>query len=145
MQSSSAVESVWKSTRIYIKRLTKHVFKLTKPRESARTGSACTNYTCFTRVYLLLHTRALLLKTSHSRSFIFWLLFKTNRFFKKQLYGAVWARLSNIGRCLFVLSRARDKETILSPHEESNLKPSDSALRCSTTESQRLYREIGYY
>ena len=27
------------------------------------------------------------------------------------------------------------------PHEESNLRPSDSALRCSTTEPQRLYGE----
>ena len=35
---------------------------------------------------------------------------------------------------VFVLSRAWDKEKILSPHEESNLRPSDSALRCSTTE-----------
>ena len=38
----------------------------------------------------------------------------------------------------FVLSRAWDKEKILSPHEESNLRPSDSALRCSTTEPQTL-------
>ena len=35
---------------------------------------------------------------------------------------------------VFVLSRAWDKEKILSPYEESNLRPSDSALRCSTTE-----------
>ena len=33
----------------------------------------------------------------------------------------------------FVLSRVWDKEKILSPHEESNLRPSDSALRCSTS------------
>ena len=32
----------------------------------------------------------------------------------------------------FVLSRAWDKEKILSLHEESNLRPSDSALQCST-------------
>ena len=38
----------------------------------------------------------------------------------------------------FVISRAWEKEKILSPHEESNLKPSDSALGCSTTEPQRL-------
>ena len=31
----------------------------------------------------------------------------------------------------FVLSRVWDKEKILSPHEESNLRLSDSALRCS--------------
>ena len=38
----------------------------------------------------------------------------------------------------FVLSRATDEEKNLIPHEESNLRPSDSALRCSTTEPQRL-------
>ena len=43
----------------------------------------------------------------------------------------------------FVLSRAWDKEKILSPHEESNLRPSDSAFRCSTTEPQRLHGERG--
>ena len=37
----------------------------------------------------------------------------------------------------FILPRAWDKEKILSPHEESNLRPSDSALRCPTTEPQR--------
>ena len=35
------------------------------------------------------------------------------------------------------------KEKILSPHEESSLRPSDSALRCSTTEPQRLHGERG--
>ena len=29
------------------------------------------------------------------------------------------------------------------PHKELNLRPSDSALRCSTTEPQRLYGERG--
>ena len=43
----------------------------------------------------------------------------------------------------FVLSRAWDKEKILSPHEKSNLRPSDFALRCSTTEPQRLHGERG--
>ena len=38
----------------------------------------------------------------------------------------------------FVLSWAWDKEKILSPHEESNLRPSDSALQCSTTEPHTL-------
>ena len=38
----------------------------------------------------------------------------------------------------FILSQTWDKEKILSPHEQSNLKSSDSALRCSTTEPQRL-------
>ena len=36
----------------------------------------------------------------------------------------------NRERCPFVLSRGWDKEKILSPHEKSNLRPSDSALRC---------------
>ena len=35
-----------------------------------------------------------------------------------------------------VLSRAWDIEKILSLHEETNLRPLDSALRCSTTEKQ---------
>ena len=35
------------------------------------------------------------------------------------------------------------KEKILSPREESSLRPSDSALRCSTTEPQRLHGERG--
>ena len=30
-----------------------------------------------------------------------------------------------------------------SPHEESNLRPLDSAFQCSTTEPQRLYGERG--
>ena len=32
-----------------------------------------------------------------------------------------------------------DKEKVPSPHEESNLRPSDSALQRSTTEPQRLH------
>ena len=40
---------------------------------------------------------------------------------------------------------ACQKKKILSPHQESNLRPSDSALRCSTTEPQRLYGERGLY
>ena len=35
------------------------------------------------------------------------------------------------------------KKKIASSHEESNLKPSNSALRCSTTGPQRLYGERG--
>ena len=42
-------------------------------------------------------------------------------------------------KMFFVLSRAWDKEQILSPHGESNLRHSDSVLRCSTTKPQRLY------
>ena len=36
----------------------------------------------------------------------------------------------------FVLLRALDEEKLLSPHEETKLTPSDSSLRCSTTEPQ---------
>ena len=43
-----------------------------------------------------------------------------------------------IEKDFFALSRAWDKEKNLSPHEESSLRPSDSALGCSTTEPQRL-------
>ena len=43
----------------------------------------------------------------------------------------------------FILSQTWDKEKILSPHEKSNLKSSDSALRCFTTEPQRLNGERG--
>ena len=43
---------------------------------------------------------------------------------------------------LFVLSLAWDKKNP-SSHKESNLRPSDSALRCSTTEPQRLHCERG--
>ena len=44
----------------------------------------------------------------------------------------------------FVLSLALDKQkNFLSPHEESNRIPLDSALRCSTTEPQRFYSERG--
>ena len=43
----------------------------------------------------------------------------------------------------FILSRALDKEQILSPHEEWNFRPLDSLLCCSFTEPQRLYSEWG--
>ena len=42
-----------------------------------------------------------------------------------------------------VLLRVCDKENILSPHEESNLRPVDSMLQCSTTKLQRLHGEQG--
>ena len=44
---------------------------------------------------------------------------------------------------VFFLSQAWDKEKILSPYKESNFRPSDSVLRCSTTKPQRLYGEKG--
>ena len=46
-------------------------------------------------------------------------------------------------KMFFVLSQARDKEKILSPHEELNLWPSNSMHQCSTIELQRLYSEQG--
>ena len=48
-------------------------------------------------------------------------------------------------RFLFVLPRAWDREKILSPHEESNLRDSDTALRCSNhwaTENPRWARGL---
>ena len=45
-------------------------------------------------------------------------------------------------KMFFVLSRALDKQKhFLSPLEESNRRPLDSALRCSTTEPHRFYSE----
>ena len=42
-----------------------------------------------------------------------------------------------------LMSQAWDKEKIMSPHEELNLRPLDSTLRCSTTKPKRLYDEQG--
>ena len=47
---------------------------------------------------------------------------------------------------MMFFSSCHERETekkIQSPHEESNLSPSDSAFRCSTTESQGLHGERG--
>ena len=46
---------------------------------------------------------------------------------------------------VFVLPRAWDQGKNLGSHEESNLRPSDYALRCSGTEPQRLYGERGFF
>ena len=43
----------------------------------------------------------------------------------------------------FILSQAWDKEKILTPYVELNLRTSDSAPRCSTTEPLRLWGEKG--
>ena len=51
----------------------------------------------------------------------------------KQVEKDVFRLVSSVGR----------KKKILSPHEESNLRLQDSALRRSTTEPQRLYGERG--
>ena len=45
----------------------------------------------------------------------------------------------------FVLSQMWNKEKILSPYEESNLRHSDTTLQCSTAELQRLNSERVYY
>ena len=44
---------------------------------------------------------------------------------------------------VFRLVTSMGQRKILSPDEESNLRLSDSALRCSTTEPQRLHGERG--
>ena len=44
----------------------------------------------------------------------------------------------DIEKDVFYLVTSAGQKKNLSPHEESNLKPSDSAHRCSTTEPQRL-------
>ena len=46
-------------------------------------------------------------------------------------------------KCIFDLSQLWNKEKILSPLEESNVRPLDITLWCSTTEPQRLYGEQG--
>ena len=46
-------------------------------------------------------------------------------------------------KCIFDLSQVWNKEKILSPLEESNLRPLDFTIWCSTTEPQRLYDEQG--
>ena len=46
-------------------------------------------------------------------------------------------------KMFFHLVTSVAQRKLLSPHEESNLRPPDSALRCSTTEPQRLYGERG--
>ena len=48
-------------------------------------------------------------------------------------------------KMFFLLSRIWGKEKILSSHEESNLRPTDSAIQCSTTEPQRLCGDEVYY
>ena len=45
------------------------------------------------------------------------------------LYKKCFELGKELRKMFFVLSRAWDKEKILSPHEESNLRPSDSALK----------------
>ena len=41
-----------------------------------------------------------------------------------------------------LVTSAGQRKKNLSPHEESNLRPLDSALRCFTTEPQRFYYEV---
>ena len=56
--------------------------------------------------------------------------------FRRRLTKIYFQQVYTERKMFFVLSRACDKEIILSPHEES-------ALRCSTTEPRRLYGERG--
>ena len=48
-----------------------------------------------------------------------------------------------IEKGVFRLVTSVEQRKILSPHEESSLRPSDSALRCSTIEPQRPSGERG--
>ena len=50
---------------------------------------------------------------------------------------------SNLKKDVFRLITSVGPEKNSESNEESNLKPSDSALRCSTTEPQRLHGERG--
>ena len=56
--------------------------------------------------------------------------------------GKFWAQLRN-REMFFHLVRRVGQGKILSPYEESNLTPLNSALWCSTTELQRLHGEQG--
>ena len=51
--------------------------------------------------------------------------------------------VNNRKKDVFRLVTSVGERKILSPQEELNLRPSGSALRCSTTEPQRLYGERG--
>ena len=44
---------------------------------------------------------------------------------------------------LCLVTSMEQRKNSESPPEDSNLRPSDSALRCSTTEPQRLHSEQG--
>ena len=65
--------------------------------------------------------------------------FIVNRIRERQVVSSV----KKHRKMFFFLSQAWDKEKILSPSKESNFRPSDSVLRCSTTKPQRLYGEEG--
>ena len=84
---------------------------------------------CLTRVMCLRQFRILVFQMA------VWLRFIDNNPDNEWLIhdGKIW---------FFISSRACDKEKILSTREESNLRPSVSALRCSTTEPQRLYQHV---
>ena len=49
----------------------------------------------------------------------------------------------NLKKGVFCLVTSVGHRKILSPHEELDLRPSDSELRCSTTKPQKLYDERG--
>ena len=67
------------------------------------------------------------------------LLFKVQKLKKNYVIT-----FENRERCFFrFVTSVGQRKKILSPHEEPNLRPSDSALRCSTTEPQRLHGKRG--
>ena len=51
--------------------------------------------------------------------------------------------LKKQARMFLVFSRVWDKERILSPHKELNLRPSDSLLQSFTNKVKRFYGEQG--
>ena len=51
--------------------------------------------------------------------------------------------LMDLKKGVFRLVTSVGHRKILSPHEEWDLRPSDSELRCSTTKPQKLYGERG--
>ena len=61
--------------------------------------------------------------------------------FKGDTCGVLWSCTVLRERCFLSRNERETEKKILSRHEVSNLRTSDSALRCSTTELQRLYGE----
>ena len=61
-------------------------------------------------------------------------------FYSTQIASNTWNFEKDVFLCFY---ERGTKKKILSPHEESNLRPTDSAHWCSTTEPQRLHGERG--
>ena len=80
-------------------------------------------------------TKDIVLEVGESKiSFITW---------KSTWNMASFERGKEIEKDVFRLVTSVRRRKMLSPHEERNLRPLDSALRCSTTEPQRPCGELG--